>query len=95
MGKSGGCTLKIFVVADGAFVPQSTVPLIDGKAWFFPHVRLLARVDAIKGYKKHCLFIVGPADVKSPDGFLQVASWDGRTFRFYGASTLVLWFVTS
>ena len=28
-------------------------------------------------------FVVSPLDVKNPDGFLQVASWNGSVFQFF------------
>lgn len=71
------------MVADGAFIPQSRV----SEDWFSPHVRLLAVVTP-QPRAKATMFIVGSSNVKAkpPNTFLQVASWDGRTFRFFGVS---------
>jgi hypothetical protein len=70
--------IETFAVADGAFIDQKTVP----GNWFKPHLRFITVVTPVKSGDWQ-VFIVGPDDVKAPNQFLQVASWDGKVFRFY------------
>lgn len=81
--------LQIFFVADGSFVTQR--PVAD---WFNPHIRIIAL--AYNGSEpfdsdtsKWTLCIVGSRLLNNSDrntSFLQVASWNGLTFRFYQVS---------
>jgi hypothetical protein len=71
-------SIATYVIADGAFVDLDT---IRGD-WFKPHVRILTVVTP-KPDTGSKVFIVGPAKVKDPDTFLQVASFDSKIFRFY------------
>lgn len=81
-----GNKLQIFFVADGSFVTQR-----PEAAWFNPHIRIIAL--AFTGSQpfssdtsKWTLCIVGSRLLKESDrtkSFLQVASWNGLTFRFY------------
>jgi len=77
-------------VADGSFVTTADRPTAD---WFNPHVRLLTIVTLpgtsafSTSTDEWTLCIVGSSELKSTQAFLQVASWDGLTFRFYQVSS--------
>lgn len=76
------------MVADGSAVTVGDVPKED---WFNPHIRLVAIVHSTGNNssafdlstKEWTLCIVGSAFLSDSTKFLQVASWDGLTFRFY------------
>ncbi|KAL2785090.1 hypothetical protein BJX66DRAFT_315515 [Aspergillus keveii] len=57
-------------------------------AWFDPAARFVVVVTkhSVEPFADDSgtFFIVGSDDFDSSDRFLQVASWDGHTFRFYG-----------
>ena len=77
---------QVFMVADGSFITKSTQPPGD---WFSPHVRLLVVVTplAVNAFgtstKDWTLCIVGSSRLQNKSAFLQVASWNGKTFRYY------------
>ncbi|KAI9170659.1 hypothetical protein HJFPF1_00129 [Paramyrothecium foliicola] len=75
--------MQIFAIGDGSYIDQTTVP----GGWFNPHVRLLA-VIAPNSNPTLRFFAVGPLDVQNPNGFLQVASWDGKVFHFYAVEDI-------
>jgi len=83
--------MQIFMVADGSFVTKANRPAGD---WFNPHVRFLAIVTLPNksafsiSTKEWTLCIVGSSLLTSPQGFLQVASWNGKAFRFYQVSSI-------
>jgi hypothetical protein len=70
----------MFMIADGAHVDRSGLPN-NGEGWFNPHCRILGVVD----FKPQgdIIFIVGSDDVHNPKRFVQVASWDEKTFHYY------------
>ncbi|KAK3985450.1 hypothetical protein QBC44DRAFT_384841 [Cladorrhinum sp. PSN332] len=77
--------INIYMVADASFVTPSDRPTGD---WFDGNVRLLNIVHTgtnpfSQSNEEFTLCIVGSSDLTSESDFLQVASWDGRTFRFY------------
>ncbi|KAK4224652.1 hypothetical protein QBC38DRAFT_12997 [Podospora fimiseda] len=83
--KKEGYTTNIFIVADASFVTPSDRPKGD---WFDGNVRLLNIVHTGTGpfsqsTDEFTLCIVGSSYLTSDSDFLQVASWDGHTFRFY------------
>ena len=73
----------IFMVADGSFVEKHPW---DG---FSPGARVVAVVHRPGHHAfdtkpdERTLCIVGSSDLTSLKGFLQVISWDGRSFRYY------------
>ncbi|KAL7948108.1 hypothetical protein V8C42DRAFT_316712 [Trichoderma barbatum] len=82
--------IKTFMVADGSFFDLSKNP--GAEKWFNPHLRLvtlitLADKDPFSpSTSEWTLCIVGgrnPLLWSRAKSFLQVASWDGLTFRFY------------
>ncbi len=79
------------MVADGSFVNTADRPTAD---WFNPHVRQLTIVHLPgasafgTSTSEWTLCIVGSNQLTSTEAFLQVASWDGLTFRFYQVITL-------
>ncbi|KAJ5312239.1 hypothetical protein N7508_003069 [Penicillium antarcticum] len=79
------CNLRMFMIADGAHVNRSTLPDNGGK-WFNPHCRVLGVVD----FKPQgdIIFIVGSDDVHNSERFMQVASWDQKTFHYYAGNAL-------
>ncbi|RMZ68437.1 histidine acid phosphatase [Pyrenophora seminiperda CCB06] len=78
--------LDTYAIADGAFVDQKNV----AGDWFQPHLRFISVVTPKSASALWRLYIVGPGQVKSTEGFLQVASWDGSVFRFYAIETLTI-----
>jgi hypothetical protein len=80
-------------VADGGLIPWTD----DDKDWFSQHIRFVAFVSAgSKGSEtpfadstpqSWTLCIVGSNELESQRRFLQVASWDGKAFRFYGVGS--------
>ncbi|KAI9655095.1 MAG: hypothetical protein M1821_005578 [Bathelium mastoideum] len=75
-------SLQIFVVGDGSYVSQA-----NPRKWFNPHVRLLAVVKPT-ATPRSLFFVVGPLEVTDPDRFLQVASWDGGSLRFFAVEDI-------
>ena len=80
--------LHVFCVADGGSIDWS--PKIA--SWFDPHIRFVAIV-VLKGADvfstdSWTLCIVGSNSLDSEDAFLQVASWNGQVFRFFGVCSL-------
>ncbi|CAF9937153.1 MAG: hypothetical protein HETSPECPRED_010578 [Heterodermia speciosa] len=78
----------VFCVADGGSIDWS--PEIAD--WFNPHIRFIA-VIVLKGADvfstdSWTLCIVGSSSLDSKDAFLQVASWNGQVFRFFGVCSL-------
>ncbi|KAK7426017.1 hypothetical protein QQZ08_007465 [Neonectria magnoliae] len=78
--------INTFMVADAGFLDRKKFS--DGD-YFDPIIRFLTLVT-IAGKtpfstspSEWTLCIVGSSRPKDPDAFLQVASWDGTTFRFY------------
>ncbi|GIJ84914.1 hypothetical protein Asppvi_003765 [Aspergillus pseudoviridinutans] len=80
--------LQIFCVADGADIAYNN----STSAWFDPGVRFAAVVSPknIRPFQdtNWTIFIVGSAEFDSKERFLQVASWNGDAFRFYGRGPL-------
>ncbi|KAJ0426753.1 hypothetical protein BJY00DRAFT_306748 [Aspergillus carlsbadensis] len=78
--------VQIFCVADGADIQYD----ISRSTWFDPAARFVAVVTkhGVQPFADNswAIFIVGSDDFDSSDRFLQVASWDGHTFRFYSVS---------
>ncbi|KAJ6078671.1 hypothetical protein N7467_008424 [Penicillium canescens] len=74
------CNLRMFMIADGAHVDRSGLPN-NGEGWFNPHCRILGVVDFKP--QGNIIFIVGSDDVHNPKRFVQVASWDEKTFHYY------------
>ena len=82
--------LQVFAVSDGSVV-QSTD---ENKAWLNQSIRFVAFIAGNdKGIQaapfdsnSWTLCVVGSDVVKSNGAFLQVASWDGKLFRYYGVS---------
>jgi hypothetical protein len=70
----------MFMIADGAHVDRSGLPN-NGEGWFNPHCRILGVVDFMP--QGDIIFIVGSDDVHNPKRFVQVASWDEKTFHYY------------
>jgi hypothetical protein len=77
------------MVADGSFVDASTKPK---ESWFRPQIRILSIVTQSgsspfsSDTSEWTLCIVGSSLLDSTDrnrSFLQVASWNGLTFRYY------------
>ena len=83
-GRSQELDFHVFCVADGGSINWS--PKIA--SWFNPHIRFVA-VVVTKGVDvfstdSWTLCIVGSSSLDSEDAFLQVASWNGQVFRFFG-----------
>ncbi len=83
------CDIHMFIVADGSFVDRNKH---DDWDWFNPHVRLVGLVTPAgaplfgRTAGQWTLCIVGSGNIKDSSresSFLQVASWDATTFRFY------------
>ncbi|KAL7813367.1 hypothetical protein V8C26DRAFT_405712 [Trichoderma gracile] len=81
--------IKTFMVADGSFFDLSKNP---DATWFNPHLRLVTLITLVdrdafsSSTNEWTLCIVGgrdPLQTSRAKSFLQVASWDGLTFRFY------------
>ncbi|KAK3312168.1 hypothetical protein B0H66DRAFT_485841, partial [Apodospora peruviana] len=72
--------------ADGSFVTKANRPTSD---WFNPHVRFLTIITLPNNGafstsdKEWTLCIVASSLLTNPQAFLQVASWNGKAFRFY------------
>ncbi|KAL3444584.1 hypothetical protein BJX65DRAFT_283185 [Aspergillus insuetus] len=75
--------VQIFCVADGADIPYD----MSRSAWFDPAARFVVVVTkhGVEAFADDSgtFFTVGSDDFDSSDRFLQVASWNGHTFRFY------------
>jgi hypothetical protein len=77
------------MVADGSFFDLSKNP---DATWFNPHLRLVTLITLVdkdafsSSTNEWTLCIVGgrdPLQTSRAKSFLQVASWDGLTYRFY------------
>ena len=82
---SANFKLQTYVVADGTYIPKK-----NQGPWYNAHVRLLSVVappsqNTVSDFTglPWLFFIVGSSDLTSETRFLQVASWDKTTFRFY------------
>ena len=80
---SSNFKLQTYVVADGTYIPKT-----NQGPWYNAHVRLLSAVTPPSPVSDFTglswlFFIVEPSDLTSETRFLQVASWDKTTFRFY------------
>ena len=84
------------MVADGSFYDASSNEDAD---WFNAHIRLMTVITEVDkapfspetGTSDWTLCIVGgkdPLEESRSRSFLQVASWNGLTFRFYQVSPL-------
>ncbi|KAK4184363.1 hypothetical protein QBC35DRAFT_59114 [Podospora australis] len=77
---------QVFMVADASFVTPSEKPTGN---WFSGFVRLLTVVFRAgstpfsQSPTDFTFCIVGSSNLTSDTAFLQVASWDGRTYRYY------------
>lgn len=74
------------MIADGAHVDRSGLPN-NGEGWFNPHCRILGVVDFKP--QSGIIFIVGSDDVHNSKRFVQVASWDEKTFHYYAVWILL------
>ncbi|ERF76404.1 hypothetical protein EPUS_06962 [Endocarpon pusillum Z07020] len=78
-------SFNIFCAADGGFIQW--VP--EKSSWLSQEVRFVAFISSDdqpfqdRSDKSWTLCIVGSSALKSTTAFLQVASWDTKTFRFY------------
>ncbi|KAF7539840.1 hypothetical protein G7Z17_g12337 [Cylindrodendrum hubeiense] len=87
-GKKPPVEVHMFMVADGSAATVGEVPKAD---WFDPHIRLVAIVHSTGdennafnlSTEEWTLCIVGSAFLSDSNAFLQVAAWDGLTFRYY------------
>jgi hypothetical protein len=79
--------MEVYCVSDGAYIPTDIVR----QKWYNPHVRLLTVLSdpaaPTAASSAWTIFVVGSAEINTRLRFLQVISWDGAKFTFYGVST--------
>ena len=82
--------MQVFAVSDGSVVESTP----ENEKWLNQSIRFLAFIAGNdKGIQAQpfdsnswTLCVVGSDVVKDKEAFLQVVSWDGNRFRFYGVS---------
>ena len=78
----------VFCVADGGSIDWSS----KIANWFDPHTRFVAIIVSkgadVFSTDSWTLCVVGSNSLDSEDAFLQVASWNGQVFRFFGVCSL-------
>lgn len=76
--------LQIFPVADGSILTKQPTD-----SWYQPHLRFISLVTLPNAQafsdndSEYTLLIAGSNALADPHGFLDVASWNGKTFRYY------------
>jgi hypothetical protein len=84
---------QVFAVSDGSVIQSTT----ENEAWLNQSIRFVAFIaGSDKGIQAQpfdgnswTLCVVGSDLVTDNEIFLQVASWDGKRFRYYGVSQTI------
>jgi hypothetical protein len=76
------------MIADAAHIVRKKLPE-GAREWLNARARVICIASTLETPQRH-IIIAGSDDVKNPDRFLQVMSWDGKMFYYYAVSGLCL-----